>query len=313
MAQRRTGVGVLLALALVLALVSPVAARGKDGHDHRNRSPRVPGMVWVAGEQGFENTWDALVTALDNNPNINVVATVDHAAAAASVGLELDPNRVVVFGNPALGSPLMQINRTVGIDLPQKIQVIQRGRTTWVGFNDTTYLQARHHLGDAPTLDTIAGALRALTSVATGADVGPDVGTYGTRRFARTDGLITVVSDADVDQTWARLLAAIDASPANVAFTVDHSVGAASVGLSLPPTRLVVFGNPQLGTPLMQRRATAGIDLPLKFLVWEDDDGATYVTTNGMALARRHRIPRRQLEGVRTAVANFLTAASVSP
>lgn len=313
MAQRRIGFGVALVLAIVLALVPPVAAKGNHGHDHRGRSPRAPGMVWVASEKGFEDTWDELVTALDNNPNINVVATIDHAAAAASVGLELDPNRVVVFGNPALGSPLMQINRTVGIDLPQKIQVIERGRTTWVGFNDTTYLQARHDLGDAPTLDTIAGALRALTSVATGVEVGTDMGTFGTRRFARNNGLITVASDADVDRTWDRLLAAIDASPANVAFTVDHEAGATSVGLDLPPTKLVVFGNPQLGTPLMQRTATAGIDLPLKFLVWEDSDGSTYVTTNGVALARRHRVPRRHLDAVGTAVGNFLTAATITP
>ena len=305
--------GLLLALAWAPAASAEGGGTGDPSHRHH---PRVPGMVIVESDRDVETTWSALLAALDANPNIRTVATIDHAAAAASVGLELAPNRVVVFGNPNLGTPLMQTNQTTGIDLPQKIQVFEHRGRVWVGFNDATYLRARHDLGDQPSLDVIAGALRNLTAAATGREVASEPGrrdAAGVHRFAKRPGLVTVASDADVDTTWDRLLAAIDASPASVAFTVDHQAGAASVGRDLRPTRLVVFGNPNLGTPLMQKRPTAGIDLPLKFLVWEDADGQTFVTTNGMPLARRHRLNRSDLSTIRGAVKNFLRVATVTP
>ena len=61
---------------------------------------------------------------------------------------------------------------------------------------------------------------------------------------------------------------------------VARDANAANAGLTLNPTRLVVFGNPNIGTPLMQTSATAGIDLPLKILVWEDSNGDVFVSTN---------------------------------
>ena len=269
-------------------------------------------MVIVESERSVDETWEELVRALEANPNIRLIATIDHAAAAATAGLELDPNRVAIFGNPALGSPLMVENQETGLDLPQKIQVFESGDRVWVGFNDATYLKTRHHLGDQPTLDTIAGALRALTGAAIGEEV--DARSFGTRRFERRPKLLTVASDAGFDATWERLLAAIDASPANIAFTVDHQAGADSVGVELRPTRLVVFGNPSLGTPLMQRRPTSGIDLPLKILVWEDDDGQTLVTTNDpRLLRRRHRVRRGDLAPIETAIENFVAAATTTP
>ena len=222
------------------------------------------------------------------------------------------PTGVAFFGNPALGSPLMVENQETGLDLPQKIQVFESRDRVWVGFNDATYLKARHHLGDQPTLDTIAGALRALTGAAIGEEV--DARSFGTRRFQRRPKLLTVASDAGVDATWDRLLAAIEGSPANVAFTVDHQDGAESVGIELRPTRLVVFGNPSIGTPLMQRRPTSGIDLPMKILVWEDEQGQAFVTTNDpRLLRRRHRVRRGDLAPVETAIENFVAAATTTP
>ena len=139
---------------LTVALIAPQAS----ATGNRSRKPFVPGMVIVESERSVDETWDTLVGALESNPNIRLIATIDHAAAAASAGLELDDNRVAVFGNPALGSPLMVENQVTGLDLPQKIQVFESRDRVWVGFNDATYLEARHHLGDQPTLDTIAGS-----------------------------------------------------------------------------------------------------------------------------------------------------------
>lgn len=291
---------------------SSVDAPAEYGHRHRQR--RVAGEISVTSRFSFEETWANLIGALDGNPNIRIVATIDHAAAAAAAGLELAPNRVVVFGNPNLGTPLMQANQTAGIDLPQKMHVIERRGVVTVSYNSPSYLVDRHRLGDVPTIDTIEGALANFAEAAAG--TAPDTRRRGARWYRYFDGLDTTASDADFETTWSRLISAIEASPANVAFTVDHGANAAANGLDLRPTRLAVFGNPNLGTPLMQRSPSAGIDLPLKILVWEDSDGTVQVTTNHIGfVVVRHRIfgPRSTFDTIRnidTALHNFVSAAT---
>jgi uncharacterized protein (DUF302 family) len=105
------------------------------------------------------------------------------------------------------------------------------------------------------------------------------------------NGLITLASAHDVGTTLDRLTAALAAKGVTVFARIDHAAGAASVGLPLRPTTLVIFGNPAAGTPLMQAAQTAGIDLPLKALVWQSVDGSTQLTYNDPAwIAARHGI-----------------------
>lgn len=105
------------------------------------------------------------------------------------------------------------------------------------------------------------------------------------------DGLVTIASTHSVRDTIDRLDAALRAKGVMVFARIDHAAGAASVGMPLRPTELVIFGNPKAGTPLMQVNQTAGLDLPLKILAWEDADGKVWLTYNDLHwLARRHRL-----------------------
>jgi uncharacterized protein (DUF302 family) len=105
------------------------------------------------------------------------------------------------------------------------------------------------------------------------------------------DGLTTVVSRQDFATTLARLTDTLKGNGATIFAVVDHAAGAQGVGLALGPTTVVIFGDPRAGTPLMQARQTAGIDLPLKILVWQDDAGAVRLSYNEPAwIARRHRV-----------------------
>ena len=102
-------------------------------------------------------------------------------------------------------------------------------------------------------------------------------------------GLETVASAFPVAETVDRLAAAAEAAGMTVFARVDHAAGAAEVGLPLRPTELILVGNPRGGTPLMQDAQTAGIDLPLRALAWEDADGRVWMTTNDTAwIAARH-------------------------
>lgn len=103
------------------------------------------------------------------------------------------------------------------------------------------------------------------------------------------DGLIVRESAHDVPVTLQRLTNALKAKGITIFSVIDHGQGAAQAGLSLRPTVVVIFGNPKAGTPLMQASQTAGIDLPLKILIWEDEAGKTHLAYNDPAwIAARH-------------------------
>jgi uncharacterized protein (DUF302 family) len=122
------------------------------------------------------------------------------------------------------------------------------------------------------------------------------------------EGLIVRASRHEPKETMDRLVAAVTARGAAVVARVDHAAVAASVGLALAPTEVLVFGNPKAGTPLMQAAQTTGIDLPLKALVWRDAAGTTYVGYNDPRwLARRHGAEAGN-DAVLKAMVDFLAA-----
>jgi uncharacterized protein (DUF302 family) len=102
-------------------------------------------------------------------------------------------------------------------------------------------------------------------------------------------GLITLQSAHDFDVTLGRLSATLETKGITIFARVDHAAGAASVGLFLRPTTLLIFGNPAAGTPLMQAAQSSGIDLPLKMLVWQDTNGIANLSYNDPSwIAARH-------------------------
>jgi uncharacterized protein (DUF302 family) len=105
------------------------------------------------------------------------------------------------------------------------------------------------------------------------------------------DGLQTTKSNNDFATTKLKLVESIKAKNFGIVAEVDHAAGAAGAGLQLRPTHLVIFGNPRGGTPLMGCAQTAGLDLPLKALVWQAADGAVNVSvTTAAFVASRHKI-----------------------
>jgi len=110
----------------------------------------------------------------------------------------------------------------------------------------------------------------------------------GEREMA-VEGLISKRSSFGPEETMQRLEAEVHAKGLTVFAHVDHAAGAATVGLPLRPTDLLIFGNAKGGTPLMQSVQSIGIDLPLKALVWQDADGVTWVSYNDPVwFAHRH-------------------------
>ncbi|WP_299214820.1 DUF302 domain-containing protein [uncultured Aquimarina sp.] len=128
------------------------------------------GIITKESTKSFDETYSTLVKVIKSNPNLKIIAQLDHQANAASVGLKLNPTKIVMFGNPNLGTPLMQNAQTTGLDLPQKILVWQDDQNTVrISYNDPKYLQQRHEIKNVQEiLLKISAALDKITSVASG-------------------------------------------------------------------------------------------------------------------------------------------------
>ena len=112
-------------------------------------------------------------------------------------------------------------------------------------------------------------------------------------------GILDKRSNGSVDQTLERLKRTLQAKGVTVFAIVDHSGEAQKAGLTMRPTKLVIFGSPKAGTPLMLTAPRIAIDLPLKILIWEDDEGKVWVSYNSLTyLQERHGVPKELLQNL---------------
>jgi uncharacterized protein (DUF302 family) len=144
-----------LAIAMAMALALSLPAKAADE------------LTVKPSNHTVKQTVDRLTAALKDK-GIAPVARVDHAAAAKAAGLELKPTEVLLFGNPRLGTPLMQASRHIAIDLPMKVLVWEDDAgKVWIGYTAPDTLRARYKIdGKDDVLKTMAGALEAFTSAA---------------------------------------------------------------------------------------------------------------------------------------------------
>lgn len=128
---------------------------------------------------------------------------------------------------------------------------------------------------------------------------------------AAADGLIAVKSPYAPKETMDRLEAVLKEKGQTIFARVDHAAGAAKVGQQLRPTEVLIFGNPQGGTPFMACSQTVGVDLPQKALVWEDGSGQVWLGYNDpIYLASRHGASECPIVGnLKQALSAFAQAA----
>ena len=127
------------------------------------------------------------------------------------------------------------------------------------------------------------------------------------------NGLISVKSSHDVKMTADRLENILKKKGMTVFIRINHAKGAQKVGKNLRPTELVVFGNPKVGTPLMQCNQSVAIDLPQKALIWKDQEGQVWFSYNDPKyLGNRHSLKKcaAVISKIEKALGNFAKAAT---
>jgi uncharacterized protein (DUF302 family) len=132
----------------------------------------------------------------------------------------------------------------------------------------------------------------------------------GAPASAQDTGLTKRPSPYPVAETLERLEALLNEKGVKVFARIDHAAEAKAVGLALRPMQLLIFGNPKAGTPLMQAAPRIGLDLPVKVLAWQDDEGQTHVTWNSADyLATRHGLEASQAKPL-AAIAGLIETAT---
>jgi uncharacterized protein (DUF302 family) len=147
-----------------------VPACYSEGRAEMTTDSVTTGLITSKSSFGAKETADRLGTAVEAK-GMTVFARIDHAAGARQAGLELAPIELLIFGNAKGGTPLMQANPVVGIDLPLKALVWRDGRgTVWLTYNDPHWIARRHGLDTAvdAQADSMAAALAAVARDATG-------------------------------------------------------------------------------------------------------------------------------------------------
>lgn len=115
----------------------------------------------------------------------------------------------------------------------------------------------------------------------------------------KKNGIVDVPSNHSVDETVEKVKNILQSKGITLFAVVDHSGEAEKMGMKMPPTKLLIFGNPKGGTPLMLAVPSVAIDLPLKILVWEDGQGKVWLSYNSLEyLQQRHGLPQDLLQNI---------------
>jgi len=220
---------------------------------------------------GFATVTEAVesIKSTLKNQGMEIAGVIDHAANAAKVGLELVPTQVIFFRNYRLEKKLLHRSSTVALNLPQTILVWRDQNTDKLRllYNEAGYLFDRHSIKSKDHL--LARLNKKLNQF------GP-----------LENGLVTIETDQSVEETVAKLKMVLQDNGFLIPFTFDFTELAHE-----GPAQLIIFGNPRVGTLLMQNQQSIGLDLPLKFLVWEDDKDQVHITYNDPRfLGKRHNL-----------------------
>ena len=113
------------------------------------------------------------------------------------------------------------------------------------------------------------------------------------------NGIIDIPTSHSVDQVVENLTSILEAKGVTLFALIDHSGEAEKIGTIMPPTKLLIFGSPKAGTPIMVAAPSSAIDLPLKILVWQDSDAKVWLSYNSTQyLKTRHFIPDELLNDI---------------
>lgn len=255
--------------------------------------PATVGLVTVETDKSVEEVATSIQKQFDEDGGISVSMNVDHAKNAESADMKLPPTRLIAYGYPQLDMPFVAQAKSIGLDFPQKLLVwgTSDGKTR-VTFNAPAYAAKRHGLEKfGLQLGQQEEKLSSTIKEATGTEV-PEIPKREAIGVDAGQGVVTLESNNSVSDTFEKLQGWVEENESVSAMaSVDYQKRSEREGVDaeLTPAKLLVVGNPNLGTPLMKESRTIAVDLPQKIYVYGTKQGAIRVAYNDPKyLAMRH-------------------------
>lgn len=244
------------------------------------------GTKLAKSDKEFDTAYSALLESLERNRDVNVVLELDLGSSLNSEEGGSRKSKIVFFANPVMGTPLLQRNQMAGLDLPQHILLFENEGGLYAMYNSMEYLKSRFSLQKEKGLEKISRALENFTNAALGSRaIESEI-----QRVEAEQGIITVESEKDIDQTLSSVLESLTNAEYKILAEVDHSRNAAQAGMNLRPTKLILFELPGQ-KEILGNNPTAGLDFPMKMLIWESEDGIVRISYNDPEyLQQRHEL-----------------------
>lgn len=255
--------------------------------------------------KSVDEVYTSIKSTIETNENLKIIAEINHSEAAKGVEMEIPQSRLIIFGNPKAGTQLMLQNQVVAIDLPMKMLVYDDNGTTKVIYNNASILMNRYEIMLPELEEKINGLLNKISQSEIEETQLQDL-----QLESNLSDLQTKESSLSVDKASEKLEKLLKEKEFKLIAKVEHDKAAKKSGLELRPTRLFIFGKPQVGSQLMKNNSTIGLDLPMKILLWEDENGKSQVSYfKGSFLANRHSIENEELTAKIDGVLDMLSNA----
>ncbi|WP_170287220.1 DUF302 domain-containing protein [Halioglobus maricola] len=233
------------------------------------------------------------IANIESNPDLQLVVDIDHSRLGHGAGSPMPPSRVLIFSDARLESELIQHNPLVALDLPLRVLAFESSSSqkSNVIYNAFDYVASRHRL----TGDNIPELAERYGEAMSAAVVGlpQDALAVFANDNMQAEGIVTIESPYGFNETLSRVKTAIESQDDTVYFgEVDFQANAASVGVDLMPSHMILFGGPGPGGKAMAKSPTLGLDaFCQKFLIWQDQAGVVRLSFNDLlALARRQQV-----------------------
>ncbi|MDT7708983.1 MAG: hypothetical protein QOG20_4590 [Pseudonocardiales bacterium] len=281
--------GALAAAALVVGATA--CGTGDSVYDLAPpaRPGQPAGTVLVTGSSSFTETVTRIQDAIAKAGG-TVSQVVDHAADAKAAGVTIPANTVVIGGSPAAQLPLLRGDQSAGAVLPERYLIRQGANgVATVTYDGADYVAAVAGVGAAPATRALASEIATVAAMGAGVRTPPMAAPLV--GVTPTGFLLTTAGTSSVGSTVTRLRDNVD-TPSTVVATIDLAAGSENPGPALRATTEVLVSTPEAEAPLIAAAPSFGLEMPMRFVVWDDAKGVTQIGYPDVKLlAARHGLP----------------------
>ncbi|HLW15648.1 MAG TPA: DUF302 domain-containing protein [Flavobacteriaceae bacterium] len=270
--------------------------------------PNTPGLAYAESEFDFKNTYSALRTNIQQ-ANYQFHKEIDFKKYAESYRRRSRETKMILFSNPSLEAMLIQETPEIGIEFPSRMLTYEdRDRYVLVAYNNVEYLSRMYGLNNTGAVQNMEYSLSQIAS-----NVAGNMTLKNETAFAGIN-TITVSSTHSFNQVFNHLRNAIADNPEmDLIADVDHQLNALSVGVNIRANRVLLFTTGELEANMVDRHQLSTIDLPLRILVWEDENNRVKVSyTNLNTIKDRHQMDSNigKLEEVKRMLAELVVESA---